>query len=398
MEQIIKPVKLFLYSVIILFALTFSLLYSATGNTLLLPYVSHYFTKHLNDRIKVEVTDMALSLPNFKALLLLDDMTIIETEGIINPFSKSFKIDYKLITPNIICQKRALYRDFYLNGEANGTINRLNFNGNGKIFSSKNHKTLATVTFKNGNLDKALKTVKCDYQFIADNLSLLTKEKYHGSLNVLGNILYHHGVQINGGTEDLGGYAHFHYQDDKVNLELSRLDAQKMLYLLDYPAVLDAKVNGTIDYHLNNETANIDLGMKNINFLNCITTQNLYNVLKVDMRKSSFKYGQFTAHGNNAHLNCDFKIQNKNSHLYITATEINQNRQTINALFDMKMQNQALSGKLYGNLYEPNIKINMGDLFAFKVKQMIRPATSFDMKSKFDCIKGVADGLFGGFF
>ncbi len=341
---------------------------------------------------------MSLSLPYFEVHLLLNDVTKVNTKGTFNPFTQSFNLNYKLITPNIICKKRAMGRDFYLKGEAHGTMEKIEFFGNGKIFSSKNKKPLAIIKLKNGNIDKSLKTVTCDYQFKVDNLTQMSRNKYNGKIEIVGKILYHKGIQISGGSEDLGGYANFHYQDDKTAIKLTSLSAEKLLYLLNYPATIDAKINGTIDYHLTNDTATIDLGLKDINFVNCITTQNLYRVLKIDMQKSSFSYGQFIAKVDKEHLNCDFKIQNKNSHLYLTNAQIDQNNNTIKAHFDIKMQNQKLSGKLYGPLYEPNIKINMGALLAFKVKQMMNPATGFDMKSKFDCIKGVADGLFGGFF
>jgi hypothetical protein len=374
------------------------LLYSAFGNKLLLPYVSNYLTKKLNDKIQVKVTDMALSLPYFEAHFLLNEVTKVKTKGIINPLTQSFKLNYKLITPNIICKKRTMGRDFYFKGEAHGTMEKIHFFGNGKIFSSKDQTPLAFIKLKNGTIDKPLKTVTCNYQFKVDNLNLMTKHKYNGAINVLGKIVYHKELQISGGTEDLGGYANFYYKEDKTDIKLTSLSTEKLLYLLNYPVAIDAKINGKINYNLTDDIATIDLGLKNINFVNCITTQNLYHILKIDMEKSSFDYGEFKAKVNKEHLNCDVKIQNKNSHIYLTNTYINQNKQTINALFDIKMQNKAFSGKLYGPLYEPNVQINLGALFAFKVRQMINPSTSFDMKSKFDCIKGVANGLFGGFF
>lgn len=271
MEHIIKS---FFYLILAIFTFTVFLLYSTFGNNLLLPYASKYLTKKLNDRIQVEVTDMSLSLPYFEAHFLLNDITKVKTKGSINPFTQSFKLDYKLITPNIICKKRAMGRDFYLKGEAHGTMEKIEFFGNGKIFSSKNQKPLAIIKLKNGNIDKTLKTVTCDYQFKVDNLALMTKHKYNGAINVLGKILYHKGLQITGGSENLGGYANFHYQDDKTAIKLTSLSAEKLLYLLNYPATIDAKINGTIDYHLTNDTATIDLGLKDINFVNCITTQN----------------------------------------------------------------------------------------------------------------------------
>ncbi len=394
LEHIIKP---FLSIILTIFILVFLLLYSTFGNQLLLPYASNYLTKQLQDKIQVKVTDMVLTLPNFEVRLLLNDITKVEAQGTINPFSSSFDLNYKLIAPNIICKKRAMGREFYLKGDANGTFKEIQFSGRGKIFSTKHQNTLAHIELKNGIINKALKTVTSDYKFEVDNLSHMTKKRYHGHLNILGKIIYHKGLQIQGGSENFGGYSYFHYQNDRVNLKLSKVDAQKILYLMDYPTMLDAKVNGTVDYHLTHERTNIDLNMKNINFLNCITTQNLYDVLKLDIRKSSFKYGQFVAKTDQEHIQCDFKIQNPNSHLYITRAKINQKLNKLSAYFDMKMQNQELSGKLYGDLYEPNIKINMGALLAFKVKQIMRPTTNFDMKSKFDCIKGVADGLFSGF-
>jgi len=344
------------------------------------------------------VTELKLALPHFEARFLLDGITKVETKGSFNPLSQNFKLQYKLIAPNIICKKRAMGREFYLKGDANGTIKQVYFSGKGKIFSKNHQNALATIELQNGNLNKALKTATCDYRFKVANLTHMTKDRYHGALDVFGKLIYHKGLKIQGGSENFGGYSSFVYKEDKVNMTLSKVDAQKMLFLLNYPTVLDAKINGTISYQLHNEISNFDLSMKNINFLNCVTTQNLYNVLKIDIRKSHFKYGQFSAHVKQQHLHCDFKIQNPHSHLYITSTKIDQNQETLYAHFDMKMQNQNLSGKLYGNLYEPNIKINMGALLAFKIKQIIHPATNFDMKSKFDCIKGVADGLFSNFF
>jgi hypothetical protein len=391
-------IKYFLYTILTIITISFLLLYTNAGNRLLIPHASSYLTNQLNNKLQIKVSHLSLSLPNFEIRALLNGKTKVESKGTFNPFNQSFKLNYKLITPNIICQNKITKREFYLTGKANGTMKHIDFFGKGKIFSSKNQNPLATIELKNGTIDKNSKAVNCDYQFIVDNLSRMTRKKYHGSLNILGKITYHKGIQIHGGAENLGGYAYFNYQNDVVNVKLSSVDSQKLLYLLDYPPALDAKVNGTINYHFTNQKAIIDLAMKDINFLNCITTQNIYNTLNLDIRKSSFKYGKFIANVNQKKLNCDFKIQNPNSHLYLTNTKIDQNKKTIHANFDMKMQNKKLSGKLYGNLYEPNVQINMGALLAFKIKQIVRPVTNFDMKSKFDCMNDVAEGLFGGFF
>ena len=391
-------IKYFLYTILIIFILSFVLLYSSVGNNLLTPYASSFLSKKLNNKIQVTVTDMSLSLPYFKLHIMLNDKTKVTTKGTLNPFTQAFKLNYKLITPDITCKDKAMGRDFYLVGEANGTMKMVKFDGEGRIFSSLNKAPLAIIKLKNGTINKSLKTVNCDYKFNVDNLTKMTRSRYQGNIEILGKILYHKGLEIIGGTENLDGYANFRYKDDKTLIKLTSLSAEKLLYFLNYPAAIDAKINGDIDYYLADDIASIDLALKNINFTNCITTQNLYKVLKIDMKKNSFAYGKFKASLNKEHLTCDFKIQNKNSHLYLTNTYINQNKKTIKSLFDIKMQNQKISGKLYGPLYEPNIKINMGALLAFKVKQMINPANSFDMKSKLDCIKGVADGLFGDFF
>ncbi len=374
------------------------LLYTPSGNKLLLPKLGIYFSNHFDNRIHVTVRDLNLSLPHFKISLFLDKNTIVNATGTVQPFKRSYDLTYKLIMPNIICQDTTLNKDIFLKGKASGTLDQGEFSGDGKIFNALSGSVIADVKLKNGVYSRPLKTASSDYQFKIFDLANLTKNSYRGAMKVLGKVYYHDGLKITGATESLGGFARFTYQNDNVVMKLTSLSAQKMLHMMHYPKMIGARVSGDIDFQLLKEKGNIDVRLKNIYILNPMVVHNFYKALRINLKRKRFDYGVFNANINQKKIVCNFKAQNRYSHIYLKNTLINQEESTINALFDLKLRNSKFTGRIYGDLYAPKVQSNLGQFLAFKMKKAMSAATDFSMKSKFDCARGLADTFFGGIF
>ncbi|MCH9813666.1 MAG: hypothetical protein K0U47_06945 [Epsilonproteobacteria bacterium] len=382
-----------IFCILILF-----LLYTTTGNRFLTPFLSSYLTAQLNHKAEVTVTDLSLSLPHFKTDIRINDRSILSTQGTINLRNQTFALTYQLISPNIICKTKALGRDFYLTGEANGTMRFINFKGEGKIFGSKTKQSLASFNLINGTLDKVNKVAKSQYRFQVEKLSQLTHQKYFGNLEIFGNLLYHKGLSVTGATEDLGGFTHFTYYKDHVRLSLHHTQAEKINKLLHYPNLIKAKVTGKINHNLLDETSTLTLGLQDIYFPYSNLTQNLQHNTNIDLEKSYFKNGSIDASTTPKTIYFNFKVQNPKSYIYLLNSHIDQQTSHIKSHFDLYLQNKKLRGKLYGELNAPIIKLDFGALLVFQFKRMMHPASAFDMKSKFDCFKGLADGFLKSFF
>ena len=65
------------------------------------------------------------------------------------------------------------------------------------------------------------------------------------------------------------------------------------------------------------------------------------------------------------------KLQNDNSHLYLTGATVDTAQNTIDAYFDFKMQKQEFSGKLFGSLESPDVNLDMQKLIKFQMDKQL---------------------------
>ena len=65
------------------------------------------------------------------------------------------------------------------------------------------------------------------------------------------------------------------------------------------------------------------------------------------------------------------KLENENSHLYLTGATVYTAQNTIDAYFDFKMQKQEFRGKLYGSLESPEVNLDMQKLIKYQMNKQL---------------------------
>jgi hypothetical protein len=152
----------------------------------------------------------------------------------------------------------------------------------------------------------------------------------------------------------------------------------------------------------------VNTKLKNAKFLHSVLVSNIYKKADVNMLVEEFDDSTLEATYQNNILVGDLKLANNRGHFYLTNTIMNTDKNTINAYFDFKMQEQEFSGKVYGALDDPEVDLNMQKLIRHKMdKQMDSMVGEGNRKmmekmpmgeAAKDAASGVAGGFMGIFF
>ena len=79
-------------------------------------------------------------------------------------------------------------------------------------------------------------------------LEALFGHKYFGPFYAMGTIDYKDDFNIRGLSKSLGGITDFLYKEDVLYVDFKDTSLKDILYLFDYPKLLDAKTNGSLNY------------------------------------------------------------------------------------------------------------------------------------------------------
>jgi hypothetical protein len=194
---------------------------------------------------------------------------------------------------------------------------------------------------------------------------------YHGSFYAMGEVSYKKKINLHGLSKSLGGMTEYHYDEQTLNINLEHTSLKDIMNLLDYPSLLDAETNGTIVYHFPKKILQVKTRLNHTKFLHTDIVNTVYKKSGVNLLKEHF---------NNALLEATFKnhivlgnlIMNRGkSHLSLTNTRIDTQNHTINAYFDVNMQKQAFSGKVYGDLRDPKVNLDMQKLIRHEMDKQL---------------------------
>jgi hypothetical protein len=96
-------------------------------------------------------------------------------------------------------------------------------------------------------------------------------------------------------------------------------------------------------------------------------------------------------------------LKGKQSHFYLTSVRIDKNTNNVNRVFHLKMQGQAVSGKVNGDLKHPKIDLNMQKLIRYQMDKQLDSVIGkgnrklMESMPMGDVAKDVASGMGGGF-
>ena len=273
---------------------------------------------------------------------------------------KNGKLDFTL--------SKGLYKTLpiTLNTHANLKENIMHFTAHSKL-------STADINISNGVYDFDTNTSKAFYTLQTNNLLPLEPliGEYHGTFNTTGKILYDHTLKIRGISPSFGGMVDFLYKKDMLYIDLEKVDLSALLNLFDYPHMIEAQLNGNINYDYSKAKLLAKTDLLNTRFLDSDLVQTVLEKSDVNMLKERFPKSTLQASYQNKILTGNLLMNSAQSHFYLTSARMDKRYNTVNAIFDLKMQGQAFSGKVYGDLKHPKVDLNMKKLLRYQMdKQM----------------------------
>ncbi len=226
---------------------------------------------------------------------------------------------------------------------------------------------------------------------------------YQGSFYAMGEVKYGKNIEIHGLSKSFYGITEFNYDEKHLNIELRKISLKNFMRLFPYTVILDADTSGSIVYDFTKKRLDVKTRLANARFLHTDIVDTIYQKADVNILKERFDISTLDATYQNHTLLGNLSLKNKTSHVLLNNAQINTKHNTINAYFDFKMQGKEFSGKVYGSLKHPEVKLNMQKLIRHEMDKQLDSIVGEGNRKMMenmpmgDVAKDVASGMGGAF-
>ena len=241
------------------------------------------------------------------------------------------------------------------------------------LFASNAKLSTADINITKGEYHLDTNTSQAFYTVTTKNLAPLKPliGAYLGAFTSSGELHYNKNLQIRGLSNSFGGMVDYLYKKEMLYIDLEKVSLGRFMRLFPYPQMLDAQVNGNINYDYKQEKLLVRTDLNNTKFLNSDLVETVFQKSGVNMLKEVFPYSTLHASYQKGIVLGDIVLKNKQSHFYFTNVKMDKKHNTVNAYFDLKMQGQEFSGKVYGSLKHPKVNLNMQKLIRYQMDKQL---------------------------
>ena len=187
----------------------------------------------------------------------------------------------------------------------------------------------------------------------------------------MGTVKYDGTYNIHGLSKTFNGITEFDYDEKYLTIDLDKVSFKYIMNLFPYPAILDAQTTGKIQYDFTKEDLKVKAELHNAKFSYAEVMDTIYHKSGVNMLQETFTNSSLDVTYHNKTILGNLIMNNKESHLSLINTQIDTKLNTINAYFDIKMQQKEFSGKVYGSLDHPKVNLNMQKLIRHEMDKQL---------------------------
>lgn len=234
-------------------------------------------------------------------------------------------------------------------------------------------------------------------------LEALFGHLYNGPFYAMGTIDYKDKFYIRGLTKSFGGYTDFLYKKDVLYVDFKDTSLKDLLNLFSYPMLLDAKTNGSVNYHYKKDLVLVDTKLNDAKFLKSDVVDNLYKKAGIYLPDEVFNESTLELTYQNDIILGSVKLQNDRGHILLTNTKINTDKKLINAKFDVNLQEHEFTGTIIGPLKKPKVQLNFQKLIRHEMDHQLDSMVGKGNRKMMDSMpmgempKDVASGMGGAF-
>ena len=254
--------------------------------------------------------------------------------------------------------------------------------------------SLANLDMKNLVIDLITKDISSNY--FLDILNLRQIEEFinialNGDLKVVGNINKNQKtLKIDGNSNIAGGVANFVLLDDNLDLKLKDANSLKLLYLLNKDQFFNSNLSLDSNYNIVSKIGNINIEVKNGNFIKNNFIQKIEDFTKIDLSKEIFEYGTINSKIDNKKIYSNLNLTSKKSDIKSKDSFIDFNKNIIDTKLDVNLNKNIFSVKLEDDLNKPKITVDVQDLIKnILEKKLDKYINKEDDAQKIELLKGI---------
>jgi len=226
----------------------------------------------------------------------------------------------------------------------------------------------------NGSYNQNKKVAKASYSLDIKDLSKLETilgYKYLGSFSSNGDIRYDKHLTITGMSQQYGGFINYKFEKNVLKFKLDGVSISEFMTLFPFSQILDGYAKGVITYDFIDKSLLVNTKLNNTKFLPSTLVYTFYDKSNVDLMIERFNNSSLNLKYKNHQFLINLILKNQYNHIYLNTTHIDTTLNTIDGFFDVKMQRQEFSGKIYGSLNKPKINLDMQKLIEYQMDKQL---------------------------
>ncbi|MCT7510993.1 hypothetical protein [Aliarcobacter cryaerophilus] len=254
--------------------------------------------------------------------------------------------------------------------------------------------SLANLDMKNLIIDLVTKDISFNY--FLDILNLRQIEEFinialNGDLKVVGNINKNQKtLKIDGNSNIADGVANFVLLDGNLDLKLKDANSLKLLYILNKDQFFNSNLSLDSNYNIISKIGNINIEVKNGNFIKNNFIQKIEDFTKIDLSKEIFEIGAINSKIDNKKIYSNLNLTSKKSDIKSKDSFIDFNKNIIDTKLDINLNKNIFSVKLEDDLNKPKIIVDVQDLIKnILEKKLDKYINKEDDAQKIELLKGI---------
>ncbi len=303
---------------------------------------------------------------------------------------KNIYADINLSIKNAKVNEQLIYKEWEIEIPPKTTFqtkSQIQIEGGLIKFNTDINSSLGDLRLTKGNLyqvDQKNRLQVHYYLHSKDTAALepIIKRKIRGEIGVWGDATYDNIWLLTGETRSFGGAIKFDIKDTILNAKIDQASLSHLFYFTYYPTIIDARVNGNLNYNIKEEDGILHSKWEKIKFRRSGISEKIRKYTTIDLSKELFTSATFEADVNRKLLNFDFKAQNSTSHLYLIDSMMNKIDNTIHARFDLGIRGQNLRGTILGDINNPKIELDIAKYIGDAIQEQIDTFISDETKQQ----------------
>jgi len=250
----------------------------------------------------------------------------------------------------------------------------INIENDQYTFTSNINLNDVNVKISKGTHDETKKSTHASFILNIKDLAqveALLGHKYHGPFHAKGTIDYKNAFKIRGLSKTFSGTTDFLYKNDVLYVDFKDASFKNIMAMLEYPNYLDARTNGSINYDFKNELLLVSTKLDDTKFLQSDFVEKAYDKAGINLLYETFDASELNMKYQNNIITGSIKLSNLKNHIYLTNARIDTKKKSVNAYFDVHVQNKEFSGKIYGSLDKPQVNLDMQKLIQHEMDRQI---------------------------